>query len=65
MAIVFGNATAAARLAATFTAAVSGQSVDGGTGFGILVIGTSSLVGVSTGVPCTDYTSEAFRFHIG
>ena len=43
MAISYATATANARLAAEFTAAVSGQSVDGGTSFGQLVIGTSSL----------------------
>ena len=52
MAIGFGTATGNARLAGTFTAAVSGQSVDGGSGVGSLVIGTSSLSG-STGVLAT------------
>jgi hypothetical protein len=52
MAIAYGNATGNARLAATLTAAVSGQSVDGGTSFGVLVIGTNALAG-ATGVLCT------------
>jgi len=52
MAIAYGTATGNARLAATFTAAVAGQSVDGGAGFGQLVIGTSSLSG-ATGVLVT------------
>jgi hypothetical protein len=52
MTIGYATATANARLAATFTAAVSGQSVDGGAGFGQLVIGTASLSG-ATGVLAT------------
>jgi hypothetical protein len=52
MAISYSTQTANARLAATLTAAVSGQSVDGGTSFGLLVIGTSSLAG-ATGVLAT------------
>ena len=43
MSITYATATANARLAAEFTAAVSGQSVDGGSGVGQLVIGTASL----------------------
>jgi hypothetical protein len=52
MAIAYSTATANARLAATFTAAVPGQSVDGNSSFGQLVIGTSSLSG-ATGVLAT------------
>jgi hypothetical protein len=52
MAISYGTTTGNARLAATLTAAVSGQSVDGGTTFGLLVIGTAALSG-ATGVLAT------------
>jgi hypothetical protein len=52
MTIAYATATGNARLAATLTAAVSGQSVDGGTTFGLLVIGTASLSG-ATGVLAT------------
>jgi hypothetical protein len=45
MSITYATATANARLAAEFTAAVSGQSVDGGSSYGQLVIGTSALAG--------------------
>ena len=52
MPVNYNNAAANARLAAGLTAAVAGQSVDGGAGFGQLVIGTSSLSG-ATGVLAT------------
>jgi hypothetical protein len=52
MAIAYATTTANARLAATFTDAVSGQSVDGNSSFGQLVIGTSGLSG-GTGVLST------------
>jgi hypothetical protein len=52
MAIAYATSTANARLVATLTAAVSGQSVDGNTTFGLLVIGTASLSG-ATGVLAT------------
>ncbi len=52
MSITYNNAAANARLVAALTAAVSGQSVDGNTSFGQLVIGTSALSG-ATGVLCT------------
>jgi hypothetical protein len=52
MAIAYLTATANARLVATLTAAVSGQSVDGGVGNGQLVIGTASLSG-ATGILAT------------
>jgi hypothetical protein len=50
--LTYSTAAANARLAAALTAAVSGQSVDGGSGYGTLVIGTSSLSG-STGDLCS------------
>lgn len=43
MTISYATATANARLVSEFTAAVSGQTVDGGSGVGQLVIGTASL----------------------
>lgn len=52
MSISYATATKNARLVAALTAAVSGQSVDGNTSFGKLVIGTSALSG-STGVLVT------------
>jgi hypothetical protein len=47
-----GFATGNARLAATLTTVVSGQTVDGAASFGQLVIGTASLSG-GTGVLAT------------
>lgn len=52
MTVSYSTTTANARLAAGLTAAVSGQSVDGNTTYGELVIGTSALSG-STGVLAT------------
>jgi len=52
MSVNYNTAAANARLVAAFTAAVSGQSVDGGASFGQLVIGTASLSG-ATGVLAT------------
>lgn len=43
MTISYATTPANARLVAEFTAAVAGQSVDGGAGVGQLVIGTGSL----------------------
>ena len=53
MTVEYNNAAANARLAAGLTATgVPGQSVDGNTGFGQLVMGTSALAG-ATGVLAT------------
>ena len=52
MSITWNTAAGNARLNACLTAAVLGQSVDGGAGNGQLVIGTSALSG-STGVLVT------------
>lgn len=52
MTLTYTIAAANARLAAGLTAAVLGQSVDGGPGHGQLVIGTSALNG-AVGVLCT------------
>jgi hypothetical protein len=49
MTITYATPTANARLAATLTNPVPGQTVDGGSGNGLLVIGTSQLSG-STGI---------------
>ena len=49
--LTYSTTAANARLAAALTAAVSGQSVDGGSSYGTLVIGTSSLSG-ATGNLC-------------
>jgi hypothetical protein len=43
MSISYITAAANARLAAGLTAAVSGQSVDGGSSYGVLQIGTSGM----------------------
>lgn len=50
--LTYSTTAANARLVAALTAAVSGQSVDGNSSFGQLVIGTASLSG-ATGVLCT------------
>ena len=52
MSIAYATTTKNARLVAALTAAVSGQSVDGNSSFGQLVIGTSALSG-ATGVLAT------------
>ncbi len=54
MAIAYSTAAAQARMAACYTATgtPAGQSVDGQSGDGLLVIGTSALSG-ATGVLCT------------
>jgi hypothetical protein len=52
MSVAYATTAKNARLAAGLTAVVSGQSVDGNTGFGELVIGTSALSG-ATGVLAT------------
>lgn len=54
MAIAYSTAAAQARMAACYTATgtAAGQSVDGQSGDGLLVIGTSALSG-ATGVLCT------------
>jgi hypothetical protein len=50
--LTYSTTAANARLAAALTAAVSGQSVDGNSSYGTLVIGTSSLNG-ATGDLCS------------
>ena len=52
MSVNYSTTAKNARLVAALTAAVSGQSVDGGSSFGTLVIGTSALSG-ATGVLAT------------
>jgi hypothetical protein len=52
MSVTYNSAAKNARLTAGLIAAVSGQSVDGNTGVGQLVIGTSGLSG-ATGVLAT------------
>lgn len=52
MSVNYATVTKNARLVAALTAAVSGQSVDGNSSFGQLVIGTSALSG-ATGVLAT------------
>lgn len=46
MSVTYSTTAANARLAAGLTAAVSGQSVDGGSSFGTLVIGTAGMASV-------------------
>lgn len=62
MPATYNTAGGNARLAAVTTAAVLGQSVDGGPSFGLLVIGTSSLSG-ATGVLAT-FTLQKPSFSI-
>ena len=50
--LTYSTTAANARLVAALTAAVSGQSVDGNSSYGTLVIGTSSLSG-GTGNLCS------------
>ncbi|MGO8740079.1 hypothetical protein [Rhodoblastus sp.] len=50
--LTYSTTAGNARLAAALTAAVSGQSVDGASSYGTLVIGTSSLSG-ATGDLCS------------
>lgn len=46
MSVTYSTTAANARLAAGLTAAVSGQSVDGGSSFGTLVIGIAGMASV-------------------
>ena len=62
MAAIYNTAAGNARLVAATTAAVLGQSIDGGAGFGLLVIGTSALSG-ATGVLAT-FTLQKPSFSI-
>ncbi len=50
--LTYSTTAANARLAAALTAAVSGQSVDGNSSYGALVVGASSLAG-ATGNLCS------------